>query len=196
MGADEFFSGYRSHLACVKADSYQRFPKVLRNTLEKYIQKIPESNSKRNFKYIRWAKGFLKVASQSQLDRGLIIKNSALSESNFNDYYVNAGNYRDSLFVDRDTKLFNQYPDLSYLTKLCYCDTKTYLADHNLAYSDKAMMAASIEGRPPLVDHRIVELMFKLPPEYKINKGVQKYLLKKVSGINFIKLFLVFLWPI
>lgn len=181
MGADEFFSGYRSHLACVKADSYQRVPKIFRNILESTVQKIPESNSKRNFKYIRWAKGFLKVASKTQLDRALFIKNSALTESNFNDYYVNAGNYRNSLPVERDTKLFNQYSDLSYLTKLCYCDTKTYLTDHNLAYSDKAMMAASIEGRPPLVDHRIVELMFKLPPEYRINKGVQKYLLKKVS---------------
>lgn len=181
MGADEFFSGYRSHLACIKADSYQRVPKFLRRGLEKVVQEIPESNSKRNFKYVRWAKGFLKVASKSQLDRALIIKNSALSESNFNDYYASAGNYRNSVFVKRDTKFFNQYPDLSYLTKLCYCDTKTYLADHNLAYSDKAMMAASIEGRPPLVDHRIVELMFKLPPEFRINKGVQKYLLKKVS---------------
>tara|TARA_B100001989_G_C24254551_1_gene323798 strand:- start:123 stop:509 length:387 start_codon:yes stop_codon:yes gene_type:complete len=43
------------------------------------------------------------------------------------------------------------------------------------------MMAASIEGRPPLVDHRIVELLFKLPTNYRINYGVQKYLLKKVS---------------
>ena len=62
-----------------------------------------------------------------------------------------------------------------------YCDTKTYLTDHNLAYSDKSIMAASVEGRPPLIDHRIVELMFKLPPNYRINNNIQKYLLKKVS---------------
>lgn len=181
MGADEFFSGYRSHLACLKADPYQKLPLILREGLESTFKKIPESNKNRNFKYIRWVKSFLKIASLSQHDRALIIKNSALSPDNFNEYYSEAGNYRDSLYVERDTRLFNQYPDLSYLTKLCYCDTKTYLTDHNLAYSDKSIMAASIEGRPPLIDHRIVELMFKLPPKYRINNGVQKYLLKKVS---------------
>ena len=181
MGADEFFSGYRSHLACIKADSYQKLPSTLRKGLENTFAKIPESNKKRNFKYIRWVKGFLKIASLSQHDRALMIKNSALSPDTFNEYYTNAGNYRDSLYVERDTRLYNQYPDLSYLTKLCYCDTKTYLTDHNLAYSDKSIMAASIEGRPPLIDHRIVELMFKLPPHFRIHKGVQKYLLKKVS---------------
>ena len=181
MGADEFFSGYRSHLACLKADTYQKIPGGIRKGLENIIKYIPESSSKRNFKYIRWAKGFLKVASLSQHDRALVIKNSALSEDVFAEYYLNAGNYRDSIYVKRDTHFFNQYPKLSYLTKLCYCDTKTYLTDHNLAYSDKSIMAASIEGRPPLIDHRIVELMFKLPPKFRINSGVQKYLLKKVS---------------
>ena len=181
MGADEFFSGYRSHLACLKADAYQKIPFFIRKALENSIKYFPESNKKRNFKYIRWAKGFLKVASLSQLDRALTIKNSALNEDSFNEYYIDAGNYRDSFYVKRDTRLFNKYPDLSYLTKLCYCDAKTYLTDHNLSYSDKSIMAASIEGRPPLIDHRIIELMFKLPPKFRINNGVQKYLLKKVS---------------
>ena len=54
-------------------------------------------------------------------------------------------------------------------------------ADHNLLYSDKAMMAAGVEGRPPLIDHRIIEFMFKLPPKFRLNFLTQKYLLKKVS---------------
>ena len=181
MGADEFFSGYRSHLACLKADSFQKIPGFIRNGLEYLFKNIPESNSNRNYKYIRWAKVFLKTASLSQHDRALQIKNSALNTDNFNDYFLNAGDYRNSLYVERDTHFFNQYPELSYLTKLCYCDTKTYLTDHNLAYSDKAIMAASVEGRPPLIDHRIVELMFSLPPKYRISGNTQKYLLKKVS---------------
>ena len=181
MGADEVFSGYRSHLACIKAGQYQKIPGFLRKGIENVAAGLPESNSKRNFKYIRWLKGFLKIASLSEIDRMLQIKNSALTPGNINEYFNNQQDYRQSIQVLRETNNFNQHPQLSYLTKLCYCDTKTYLTDHNLAYSDKAIMAASIEGRPPLIDHRIVELMFKLPPEYRINKGVQKYLLKKVS---------------
>ncbi len=181
MGADEVFSGYRAHLACIKAEIYKKLPKSIRKVVETLIQYIPESSRKRNFKYIRWAKEFLKVGSLSQLDRSLVIGNSALSEDIFSEYYLNADNYRSSAYVKRDTHFFNQYPNLSYLTKLCYCNTKTYLTDHNLTYFDKSIMAACVEGRPSLIDHRIVEFMFKLPPKFRINKGIQKYLLKKVS---------------
>jgi asparagine synthase (glutamine-hydrolysing) len=40
-------------------------------------------------------------------------------------------------------------------------------------------MAASVESRPPLVDHRIVEFMFSLPRHHRIRGWRQKYLLKK-----------------
>jgi asparagine synthase (glutamine-hydrolysing) len=123
----------------------------------------------------------MKIGSLSQLDRTLLIKNSALSEDVFNQYFVNPMPYNESTYFQRDSALFNQYPDLSYLSKMCYCDTKTYMTDHNLTYFDKSIMAASIEGRPPLLDHRIVELLFKLPPNYKIKGNTQKYILKKVA---------------
>ena len=55
------------------------------------------------------------------------------------------------------------------------------MPDHNLTYSDKAMMAAGVEGRPPLIDHRIVEFMFRLPPKFRIKGNTQKFLLKKVA---------------
>ena len=73
-------------------------------------------------------------------------------------------------------------PDLSYLTRMCLDDTKHFLPDHNLTYSDKATMAASVEGRPPLIDHRIVEFMFSLAPQYRIRGLKQKYLLKKCAA--------------
>ena len=60
-------------------------------------------------------------------------------------------------------------------------DTRVFLPEHNLTYSDKAAMAASIETRPPLADYRIVEKMFTLPPGQRIRGNVQKYLLKKAS---------------
>ena len=43
-------------------------------------------------------------------------------------------------------------------------------------------MAASVEGRPPLIDHRIVEFMFSLPPRQLIRCWQQKYLLKKSAA--------------
>src|SRR6185436_578078 len=71
--------------------------------------------------------------------------------------------------------------ELSYLTRMCLNDTHIFLPEHNLTYSDKAAMAASIETRPPLTDHRLVERMFTLAPHYRIRQNTQKYLLKKVA---------------
>jgi asparagine synthase (glutamine-hydrolysing) len=49
-----------------------------------------------------------------------------------------------------------------------------------LAKVDRATMAASIEGREPLIDHRLVEFAFSLP--FGMRRGTlgAKHLLKKV----------------
>jgi asparagine synthase (glutamine-hydrolysing) len=181
MGADEVFSGYRSHLACLKADTYQKVPSSLRNLIENVSRYIPSSNDKRDFKYIRWVKDFLKIASLSQVERALVINNSALSSESFPLYFTGNPKYHDSHFVKKSSRLFADQANISYQTRLCFNDTKIYLPDHNLAYMDKAMMAASIEGRPPLIDHRIVEFAFKLSPKLRIKNNTQKYILKKVA---------------
>ena len=181
MGADEVFSGYRSHLACLKAEHYRKLPGFIRSGMENLAKHIPESSSTRNFKYIRWAKQFLGVASLDRIDRAIAIGNTGLTNANFNKYFQSDSSYYDSIYYKRIHELYSDYPNMDYLSKLCYMDSKVYLTDHNLAYSDKSMMAAGVEGRPPLIDHRIVELLFKLPTKYRIKNNVQKYALKKVS---------------
>jgi len=41
-------------------------------------------------------------------------------------------------------------------------------------------MSVSLEGREPLLDHRIVEFLAKLPDNYKIRDGKTKYLMRKI----------------
>ena len=49
---------------------------------------------------------------------------------------------------------------------------------------DAASMAFSLESRAPLLDHRIVELLFQLPGNEKINSGWTKHLLRRaLKGI-------------
>ena len=181
MGADEVFSGYRSHLAAKFADSYLILPKIIQSNIKNIILKLPQSNSSKDFKYIRWLKSFLRVAKLPQMERAMAISNSALNSNEFKDFYNSSYKYENSYYYKKYKMYFEEHKTLSYLTKLCYCDTKLYLPDHNLLYSDKAMMAAGVEGRPPLIDHRIIEFMFKLPPKFRLKFFTQKYLLKKVS---------------
>ena len=181
MGADEVFSGYRVHLAAKISDSYSYAPRMIRSTIENLISLMPQSNSNLDFKYVRWLKSFVRVASLPRMERGLAINNSALNSKEFLDFFISSYEYENSYYYKKYKMYFEMHKELSYLTKLCFCDTKLYLPDHNLLYSDKAMMAAGVEGRPPLIDHRIVEFMFKLPPKFRLNFFTQKYLLKKVS---------------
>ena len=43
-------------------------------------------------------------------------------------------------------------------------------------------MAASLESRVPLLDHRIVDLVASMPPRMKFRGGELKYLLKQAVG--------------
>ncbi|WP_289018295.1 asparagine synthase (glutamine-hydrolyzing) [uncultured Ornithinimicrobium sp.] len=60
-------------------------------------------------------------------------------------------------------------------------DLESWLPDNLLERGDRMSMAASLELRPPLLDHRLVELAFRLPSEYKVRRGTTKWALKQVA---------------
>lgn len=66
------------------------------------------------------------------------------------------------------------------LNKLLAIDYKTFLLDNNLTKVDRATMAVGLEGREPLLDHRIVEFVSQLPSSYKSKDGVNKRILKSI----------------
>jgi len=60
-------------------------------------------------------------------------------------------------------------------------DYTTYLPDDILFKVDRASMAASLECRDPLLDHRIAEFAFRLPVEFLYHSGEHKRLLKALA---------------
>jgi asparagine synthase (glutamine-hydrolyzing) len=59
-------------------------------------------------------------------------------------------------------------------------DYQTYLLNDILVKVDRATMRYSIEGREPLLDHRLLEYASNLPNDFKIKNGVKKFILKDI----------------
>ncbi len=179
VGGDEIFGGYRKHLACLKAEIYQQFvPGFLQRGIERMAERLPVATGKQGLRYLRWFKRFTSIASLPQAERYLA-SDLSLSAGQFQHLFPQR-NYHDTWFYRAQQPALSRR-DLSYLTRMCLNDTHVFLPEHNLTYSDKAAMAASIETRPPLTDYRIVEKMFTLAPEHRICGNDQKHLLKRVS---------------
>ncbi len=66
------------------------------------------------------------------------------------------------------------------LSRSLYVDIKTYLCDDILVKVDRASMAVALEVRAPILDHKFIEFMARIPPSLKLHNGEGKYLFKKV----------------
>jgi asparagine synthase (glutamine-hydrolysing) len=65
------------------------------------------------------------------------------------------------------------------LSRIQYVDMKTYLVDDILVKVDRASMANSLEVRSPLLDHKLMELIARMPSSLKLHNGQGKYIFKK-----------------
>lgn len=181
MGADELFAGYRKHLANMLAVRYQGVPQAVRRPLRSAVDRLPVATSRRGYRSVRFAKRFLSFAdlpeetafrrSYTMYDRLELL--DLLSPDL-------AGTVDDVLTEHADVYADNALGD--HVNRMCLADTRLFLPGLNLAYTDRASMAASTEVRVPFVDVDVVKAAFSIPGHRKIVGRQGKVALKQAAS--------------
>jgi asparagine synthase (glutamine-hydrolysing) len=73
-----------------------------------------------------------------------------------------------------------QLDGLGDVEQMMALDMLGYMNDDVLTKVDRAAMGASLEGRVPMLDHRVVEFAWQLPLSYKLRDDQTKWILRQV----------------
>jgi asparagine synthase (glutamine-hydrolysing) len=77
--------------------------------------------------------------------------------------------------------MLEKAPRDNLINRHLYLDQKTYMASV-LMRNDKMMMAESLEGRVPFLDHHVVEYAARVPTSLKVNRHQGKIALFQLAG--------------
>ena len=180
MGADELFGGYRKHLACLVAGRYGRLPAAPRAGVRFAVDRSPVSFGGRGLRYARWAKRLLTFAElpeEPRFRRSYTLYDppelAALISPDLAGYVDQVVDGHRDIYDD------NSLPD--EVNRMCLADARLFLPGLNLAYTDRASMAASVEVRVPFVDPVVAQAAFAIKGSDKIRNRQGKVALKRAA---------------
>lgn len=176
VGGDELFGGY---------DSFQMIPRLL--GIEKFLNALPRSwpssmgnslkrflpASDRNTKFAHLISGQKSGSHPYFLMRALfcedrvkgLFKDKSCADKEINEHLEKTKRTMDSLSA------------LHPLKQISYLELTHYLSNTLLRDTDMMSMAHGLEIRVPLIDHRLVELMFSIPAEIQFASPPKKSML-------------------
>ena len=180
MGADELFGGYRKHLACVMASRYGRLPGLPRAGVRFAVDRTPVTLGGRGLRYARWAKRFLTFAELPEEPR---FRRSYTLYDPDDLAGLLSPDLRGQVdqVVDGHRDIYTDNSLHDEVNRMCLADARLFLPGLNLAYTDRASMAASVEVRVPFVDPVVAQAAFAIPGRDKIRNRQGKFALKQAA---------------
>ncbi len=173
-GGDELFGGYLTYRADALARGLRAVPPVFREAaLAAAHALMPASDEKIGFEY-KLKRGI--EGSLLHPDEAHLFWNGAFSRAQKEAILPALQEHN----LRRLTAGLPSAREIGFLNRYLLLDQQYYLQDNLLCKVDRMSMAHSLEVRPPLLDHRIVEFAARLPEHLKIDGSRQKIILKSL----------------
>lgn len=173
-GGDELFAGYTRYLTDRDRSGLERLPRAVRqNLIRPLSEALPHGARGKNYLF-----NISLDAAGRYID----------SISHFNgprkrSLYSNEVKTKMNGSFARGEKLFRQIAvsaaSVDAVENLLYLDSKTYLPGDILTKVDRMTMAASLEARSPLLDHKLIEYVTRIPSSMKLRGSETKYIFKR-----------------
>jgi len=171
-GGDELFAGYTRYAIERKRGGFERLPKPLREGVMRPLsERLPHA---------AWGRNYLHNVSLDPVSRFLdsvsvftSLNRKSLYTSDFAQQLGPSG-YVGRVFYD----LVENVKSDDQVDRLLYLDSKTYLPGDILTKVDRMSMAVSLEARAPLLDHKLIDFVTRIPSSLKLAGLETKHILK------------------
>ena len=180
-GGDELFAGYNRHaVGASLANRVSRWPQFSRDAVARALVALPPAQVNRAAQRVhRILPSPLRVPNPGEKMHKLgdLLRGGGQAWTSL------AGVWPETaLRADPIAPLFpHPTGHLDPVAEMMLIDTAVVLPDQMLVKLDRASMAASLEVRPPLLDHRLLEWAWTLPTSTKTSGGVGKLVLRKLA---------------
>lgn len=172
-GGDELFAGYTRYVTERKRRKYGMLPRRFRQGLMEPLS--------RTLPHGAWGRNFLHNVALDPIDRyfdNVSIFTGLNKRSLYTpDFYQIIGDH------GAVGSTFQEYSDTvnttALLDALLYIDSKTYLPGDILTKVDRMSMAVSLEARVPLLDHKLIDFVTRIPASMKMAGLETKHLFKR-----------------
>lgn len=178
MGGDELFGGYSRYTAVQALEMTDGLPPVATSALialASGMQRLASGPIRRKASHVE-------RFFQSAKDGWPVSYINMIGHFSPSEVDALAGMAWRGPYEAKMNAVLRGFEDASRLQQAQRLDLKGFLASHNLIYSDKASMAASVEVRVPLLDYRLAEFAFALPDALRATRGEEKVLLKQLCA--------------